>query len=267
MFWQELLRVATDPRHLRLTVARRLAGSRFVPFEFGHIAKCPHAQIGFIPDRFSLQYGKYLKLGNPPIEEAQRKFVEGNANNSGDLVRYYLLTLICDTVVSERIGGDIAELGVYKGNTAFLLARLAQRIGGTAYLFDTFRGFPQEDLDGIDRDKTPEFADTSLHQVKALVGEHSTRFIQGSFPDSTSEIPSNLSFWLVHLDCDLYAPFRAGLEYFYPRLKPGAFLVMHDYSNLYWDGVERAINEFFSDKPEKIVPIPDKSGTAVIRKI
>ena len=157
-----------------------------MPFQFGHIAKFPHVQIGFVPDPFSLQYGKYLELGNPPLEEAQCKFVEGNASNSGDLVRFYLLTLICDTVVNERIGGDVAELGVYKGNTAFLLARLAERIGGTAYLFDTFSGFPQEDLDGIDRDKLPEFADTSLHQVETLVGPNSAKFIQGYFPDSTS---------------------------------------------------------------------------------
>jgi O-methyltransferase len=266
MFWERLLRVVTDPEKLRLAIARRVAGSQFVPFEYGRDAQAPHAQIGFVPDRFSLQYCDYLKLGYPPLEEAQCKFVAGNANNNGDLVRYYFLTMVCDTIVSERIDGDVAELGVYKGNTAYLLARLARRMG-TAYLFDTFNGFPRDDLSGIDRDKAMEFADTSLPAVKALVGEGNAKFVQGYFPDSTSEIPSDLTFALVHLDCDLYAPFRAGLEYFYPRLKPGAFLVMHDYFSLYWEGVERAIAEFFVDKPERIVPIPDKSGTAVIRKL
>ena len=42
------------------------------------------------------------------------------------------------------------ELGVYKGNTAFLLADLARAIGSTAYLLDTFGGFSPEDLRGID---------------------------------------------------------------------------------------------------------------------
>jgi len=36
--------------------------------------------------------------------------------------------------------------------------------------------------------------------------------------------------------------------------------------SLYWDGVERAVNEFFADKPERFIPIPDKSGTIAIRK-
>jgi hypothetical protein len=31
--------------------------------------------------------------------------------------------------------------------------------------------------------------------------------------------------------------------------------------------VEKAIDEFFVDKPETVIPIPDKCGTAVIRKI
>jgi Macrocin-O-methyltransferase (TylF) len=70
----------------------------------------------------------------------------------------------------------------------------------------------------------------------------------------------------VHLDCDLYAPFAAGLRYFNPRLVEGGFLIMHDYSSLYWAGAEQAIDEFFADLPEKPIPIPDKSGTAVIRK-
>jgi O-methyltransferase len=64
-----------------------------------------------------------------------------------------------------------------------------------------------------------------------------------------------------------YKPFKAGLEFFYPRLVDGGFLVMHDYGSLWWDGTEKAIDEFFADKPESVIPIPDRAGTAAIRKI
>jgi O-methyltransferase len=70
----------------------------------------------------------------------------------------------------------------------------------------------------------------------------------------------------VHLDCDLYIPTRAGLEFFYPKLVTGGFLIMHDYMSLYWDGIEKAINEFSSTSPERFIPILDKSGTIAIRK-
>lgn len=42
---------------------------------------------------------------------------------------------------------------------------------------------------------------------------------------------------------------------------------MHDYSSLCWPGATEAVDQFFADKPEFIIPVPDKSGTCVVRKI
>jgi O-methyltransferase len=91
-------------------------------------------------------------------------------------------------------------------------------------------------------------------------------FIKGRFPGTANAIPDAERFCLVNLDCDLYAPFSAALQYFYPRLLPGGFLIMHDYSSLHWPLIEKAVDEFFADKPERPILIPDKSGTAVVRK-
>ena len=41
---------------------------------------------------------------------------------------------------------------------------------------------------------------------------------------------------------------------------------MHDYTSLYWEGVEKAVEEFFADKVESVIPIPDMSGTVAVRK-
>ena len=70
----------------------------------------------------------------------------------------------------------------------------------------------------------------------------------------------------MHIDCDLYAPMSSALEYFYPRLAPGGFLVVHDYSSLHWNGAEKAVDEFFADKPECVIPLPDGAGSVAIRK-
>ena len=63
--------------------------------------------------------------------------------------------------------------------------------------------------------------------------------------------PSDARFALVHIDCDLYKPFKAGLEFFYPRLVTGGFLIMHDYTSLWWDGVERAVESFLQIKKRR----------------
>jgi hypothetical protein len=59
----------------------------------------------------------------------------------------------------------------------------------------------------------------------------------------------------------------SGLEYFYPRMVPGGFLIVHDYGSLAWDGAEKAVDTFFADKPESVIQIPDSCGSAVIRRL
>ena len=271
--WMRALFTAIKPRSVgqppdpaRIPARKRPTAP---PFRFGWTTVWPGTYLGYVPDRYWANRASYLALGGASAKLDIEKFTNGNEkNNCGDLARYYTFCLIFDQIVKEKLEGDLVELGVYKGNTASLLAEIARHLGRTAYLLDTYQGFPKQDLTGINAGMEVSLTETSLEQVRALVGDANVRFIQGYFPETASRLPENASYCLVHLDCDLYAPFHAALRYFYPRLVPGGFLVMHDYASLSWDrGPEQAIDEFFEDKPEKIMPIPDKSGTAVIRKM
>ena len=224
--------------------------------------------VSHVPDRYSARYQKYLAGGGSFGKHLVEKFIAGNRyNNSGDLSRFFFLSLACDQLLKEGIRGDAAELGVYRGNTGIFLAKLAEQTGGKAYLFDTYEGFPEQDLNGIDSNKEFEFDDTSVASVKSLIASDSAVYVKGYFPESIKgNLPDHSTFCLVHIDCDLYFPCKAALEYFYPRIVPGGFLIMHDYSSLYWDGIERAVDEFLKDKSESVIPVPDKSGTVAIRK-
>jgi hypothetical protein len=273
----KLLSVLQNPRKLmdytrtltsRFVIPWLAKVSRVPPFRFGVTSLWPGTYVAYVPDRYSTYHESYLRRGGEFDCRHVEGFIRGNEfNNSGDMPRYFSLALMCDQILKEELTGDVAELGVYKGNTAVLLAALARKLGSTAYLLDTYEGFAAEDLQGIDADKTLAFTDATLEAVQSLVGFQNVRYIKGHFPHSTTDLSPGLLFCLVHIDCDLYAPIAAALHYFYPRLIKGGFLVIHDYSSLYWDGAEKAIDEFFTDKPEKLIPIPDKSGTVVIRKI
>jgi len=46
----------------------------------------------------------------------------------------------------------------------------------------------------------------------------------------------------------------------------GGMLVLHDYASGHWPGIRRAGDAFLLDKPERVVLMPDKSGTAIFRK-
>lgn len=256
--------LAHDPGRAAHALKRRIEG---LPHRLGIKSLWPGSFLASIPDRYVSNASESIRRSGWSPFQHTAGFLHGNvANNSGDLARFYLFNLMFEQIIKERLQGELAELGVYRGNTAVLLADFGRAAGKNIYLFDTFQGFSDEDLRGVDAGKKAEFADTSLESVRALVGTERVNYVVGHFPESTGNMPRDIAFCLAHLDCDLYAPMKAGLEYFYPRLVPGGFLVIHDYSSLHWDGAERAVDDFLADKRERVVPIPDKAGTAVVRK-
>jgi SAM-dependent methyltransferase len=203
----------------------------------------------------------------PEIRQLSESWTKGNEeNNSGDLPRLYALILNIRQILEENIPGELAELGVYRGNSAAVLAHYARASGKHLFLFDTFEGFDRRDLISNDEERPIEFGQTSLDLVKFVVGEDSVTFVQGWFPQSIPSSVKHLQFCVVHFDCDLYEPAKAALEFFYPRLSPGGLLIFHDYANPSWDGIKRAVDEFFPQVAERPVILGDKSGTAMIRK-
>jgi tetratricopeptide (TPR) repeat protein len=204
---------------------------------------------------------------HPEFRELLPKWtLHNDLNNAGDLSRLYLLMLNVKQVLDAQVPGQFAELGVYRGNSAAILAHYARRFGRQLYLFDTFQGFDARDLKGIDADKAAIFADTSLELVRSVVGEDGVTFVRGYFPESIPPGFADEAFAVVHLDCDLYEPFQAALAFFYPRLSPGGMLILHDYSSGYFAGARQAVDEFAATVPEQVVLMPDKSGTAILRK-
>jgi hypothetical protein len=170
-------------------------------------------------------------------------------------------------VLQDGIEGDFAELGVWRGNSAAILVDFAAQCGKRVFLFDTFAGFDKRDFVGIDSKLKVSFGDTSIDYVRKTVGHDDiTTYIQGRFPESITDEVSTRTFALAHIDCDLYEPMKAALEFFYARLSVGGMLILHDYSSGTWEGATRAITEFTADKGEFLSLWPDKSGTAVLRK-
>ena len=222
-----------------------------------------------LPDRYSSNFKTYKEKINFLEYEGLDKWTAGNYNNNiVDLNRYFFLNLCIDYLLEENLNGDVAEVGVYKGNSAFLLAKYADHVNTTCYLFDTYEGFDKRDIKGLDSNITCEyFLDTSLDYVKQVVGEKNVVYVKGYFPESIEQVSGIQSFSLVHIDCDLEKPISDALNYFYPKMIKGGFLIMHDHSSFYWPGAKNAIDSFFKDKSESVIPIPDKSGTCVIRKM
>ena len=185
-----------------------------------------------------------------------------------DTTRRDMLVLLVRTILQYKIEGDFAELGVYRGYSAKVFHYyIPER---KLHLFDTFEGFngtdilDEEQRTGMSVSDHHGYSDANLEQVKNYIMPKNDNviFYRGYFPDSIPEGFDSRRFAFVHLDADLYEPTLSGLNFFYPRLSPGGFLVVHDYNA--WPGVRKAVDEFFQNKIEIPVPMPDKSGSALI---
>jgi hypothetical protein len=203
----------------------------------------------------------------PGFPSLYKYWILNNPKNIADTTRFYLLYQNVSRVLDQGLPGDIVELGVYKGNSAAILAYLARKHGRHLYLFDTFSGFDRRDLLGIDARHHAAFEDTSLETVKERVGTDSVTYVQGFFPHSCQSVNLPAKIAVAHVDCDLYEPTKAALDRFYPLVVPGGILVVHDYGSGVWSGVTSALDEFLADRPEKPALMPDKSGTALVVKV
>ena len=214
------------------------------------------------PD-FLAVYGGY----RVPGDTAARQLFEADP---WDYTRRDMLLLLLRSLVERNVAGDLAELGVYRGGTARLIHHyLPER---KLYLFDTFSGFDKRDVQSEEtttglKTNAGNFSDTSVPMVLANIAPRNdnVQAFPGYFPQSAPLFLRERSFAFVHLDADLYEPTMAGLEFFYERVTPGGFILVHDFNS--WPGARRAVMEFFKDRLEIPIPMPDKSGSALITKL
>lgn len=184
-----------------------------------------------------------------------------------DFVRYTTLELCCNEIKSNNVEGNLAELGVYKGEFAKRLNQLFP--GKKLYLFDTFEGFDQKDISTEKKSNfssgEQDFSDTSVELVLSKMKYRDNCIVKkGFFPDSANGIDDTFCF--VSIDADLYEPILAGLRFFYPRLSHKGYIFVHDFNNDLYKGSRKAVTEFCSTNNINYLPIPDSGGTAIITK-
>ncbi len=146
--------------------------------------------------------------------------------------------------------GAMAQVGVFRGGSARLIAQVKEGNGQKLYLFDTFEGMPEVN-EGIDLHKKGDFKNTSLESVKKIFNDtKDVVFCPGFFPQ-TSGPAQHEKFSFVYIDVDIYQSVVDSLNFFYPRMLPGGFIIFDDYMGKHTPGVKKALDEFLADKKER----------------
>lgn len=150
--------------------------------------------------------------------------------------------------ITNKVEGEIAEIGSYTGGSAKLICEAKKQ--KNLHLFDTFEGLPElSEWDNPDQFQKGYFV--SSHQfVENYLKSYPNVFIyKGLFPDTAGPV-INKKFSLVHIDVDLFEATLASLVFFYPKMNKAGIIISHDYDE---PGVRKAFDDFFADKPEPVI--------------
>lgn len=164
----------------------------------------------------------------------------------------------------KDLEGEIVEVGVYAGGTAAIIREEIK--DKELYLFDTYSGLP----DKINKKLDPEsyyvgHCGTPKSFVEELMKDEKNVFIvEGVFPD-TADIIKDKKFAFAHIDTDIYQSTKDSLEYLYPRMTQGGYILIHDYPIL--KGVAKAVDEFLEHKEETVEKLGIEGRQGLIRII
>ena len=243
------------------------------------LAKRFKGSVRFIPDGY---------LGDHKVVTQRMAYDTADAHNlsaaydnQADYVRYRTFELVAQEIAAHGVAGDIAEAGVDYGDCTWILNELVP--DRTLYLYDTFRGFDARDVAyESEHEYTSEHfyesanyflresfqtAEDQMAYVRGrLKYPEKAVFRQGYFPETAVGEEGN-TFAFASLDMDLYQPILNGILFFYPRLAPGGYIMIHDYNHREFKGIKDAVKE--AEKtlgPLAKLPLPDQGGSLVIHK-
>lgn len=155
--------------------------------------------------------------------------------------------------------GAVVEFGCYAGTTSLFISRLLtiQKSTREFHVYDSFEGLPEkqgkDESRAGDQFKAGELAVSKkqfvLNYKKA--GTQLPRIHKAWFNELTAaNVPKKVAF--AFLDGDYYESIMTPLGLIWPRLVPGARIVVDDYANEALPGAAKAVDEWLATHPAKL---------------
>lgn len=161
--------------------------------------------------------------------------------------------------LETSVEGDVAEFGCYAGTTSLFISRFMNMQKSTRefHVYDSFEGLPEKRVEDQsragDQFKAGELAVTKKQFIVNYkkAGVPLPRIHKGWFNELTeADAPEKIAF--AFLDGDYYESVLTPLKLIWPRLVPGAVIVVDDYANEALPGAAKAVNEWLAMHPAKL---------------
>ena len=224
-----------------------------------------------------LGYELVRRNGTPNLEHPYSDLSESE-KKTFELLKPFTMTSVeritaliqaTEYLVENRIEGDVAECGVWRGGSMMAVALTLKQMGDTTrnlFLYDTFAGMsaPSERdrrFDGVPAEELLRESDqnaiiwcyASLEDVRSNLlttgyPESKIHFVEGRIEETIPRtLPDRLC--LLRLDTDWYESTMHELMYLYPKLVEHGVLIIDDYGH--WRGVKEATDNYFGQRDMK----------------
>ncbi|KAA3646335.1 MAG: methyltransferase [Chloroflexi bacterium] len=171
-------------------------------------------------------------------------------NKSSKIIHERKFNLYNLAKAQRQVVGDLAECGVHRGSSSFLMLAATEGTGKHLFGFDSFEGLskPKEE-DKVDKARLAKWKENDLAIGMNYASSNLERFsgryslFKAWIPQRFNEIKDSI-FSMVHIDVDLYEPTLDSLDFFYPRLQNGGIIICDDYGSEICPGAKKAMDEF-----------------------
>ncbi len=186
----------------------------------------------------------------------------------------WLFTELVESLPTSR-NGAVAECGVYQGANALVSLLSSPQLRSRYYeLFDSFEGLRRLS-ENDPKSREGEFADANFDSLREMLAIFpKVRLTKGYFESTLPKLDRH-DYAVVYVDCDLENPTRFCCQYFWEKIEPGGYLLVHDYwfpddkerlaSKANFLGVKRAVDRFFGGRLHESLIFPETSH-ALFRK-
>lgn len=171
---------------------------------------------------------------------------------------------------ARHLPGDFVECGVNTGTLSLAVCEWVDfnATGKRLFLFDTFRGIPPEQVSPREAARGRLAENELLYEECYKVARRNfapfprAQLIRGRVPDTlgTVDIPQ-VSY--LSLDMNIAEPEVAAMHHFWPRLVPGALVLLDDYGWLAYVEQKEALDGFAAAHDVQILTLPTGQGLLV----
>ena len=162
-----------------------------------------------------------------------------------------------ERVLTASVAGDVVEFGCYVGTTSVPLGARLQKTNRQLHVYDSFEGLPEKTI----QDESPVGIQFTAGELSASKKQFIKNFKQAHIPlphitkawfsdIEQEQVPKTIA--LAYLDGDYYHSILDPLRLIWPKLSPGAIVMVDDYANEALPGAARAVDEWLRDHPATV---------------